>query len=105
MITKEQYAVLKKYQKSEVPLGENGLSDVEEYLLKQNYIEPSKTEISTYSCGFQIFDSAYRITELGRAAIAEYEQRRQERLFQVFLVIFGAVAALALERIALLLFG
>ena len=105
MLTKEQYKALKKYRKSEIPLGENGLSEVEEYLLEQNYIDAAKVESCNYHGIIQFFDSAYRITELGKTALAEYEQKRRERLFQIFLVILGAVAALTAERIAALLFG
>lgn len=105
MLTKEQYKALKKYRKSEIPLSENGLPEIDQYLLENKYIEASKVESCNYHGIIQFFDSAYRITELGKTALAEYEQKRRERLFQIFLVILGAVIALVAERIAPLLFG
>lgn len=105
MLTKEQYKALKKYRKSEIPLSENGLSEIDQYLLEKKYIEASKVDSCNYHGIIQFFDSAYRITELGKTALAEYEKQRNERLFQILLVILGAVIALVAEWIAPLLFG
>lgn len=41
MLTREQYKELKRYEDSEIPIGDEGLSEIEEYLLKCGYIEAS----------------------------------------------------------------
>lgn len=33
MLTREQYKELKRYEDSEIPIGDEGLSEIEEYLL------------------------------------------------------------------------
>jgi hypothetical protein len=103
MLTKEQYKALRRYLESDIPVGEEGLSDVDQYLSDQKYIEPSS--MGSYSAPelFCVFYNAYRITELGRSALAEYEQRWKERLFQIGLVILGSVLTLLVEWIYMLI--
>ena len=105
MLTKEQYKVLKKYRSGSIPVGEDGLSEIESYLLEQKYIESAKMDISKYAGFVQVFSSEFKITELGRTALAEYEQKKKEKLFQLWLVLLGAILALAAEWILSLFLG
>lgn len=102
MLTKNQYKALHRYRKSDVPVGKEGLSDTDSYLLDQKYIESASMEISSSPGFIQLFSSAYRITELGRTALAEHQQRFREKCFQILLVVLGAVLAFLAEKIVLL---
>lgn len=102
MLTKDQYKALRRYRDTDVPVGENGLSEIDQYLLSQKYIESAQMDISTYAGIIQVFSSAYRITEHGRAALTEYEQQWKEKVFQLGLVALGAVLTLLVEGVILL---
>ena len=92
--TREQYKELKRYEDSEIPIGDEGLSEIEEYLLKCGYIEASRMDVQSCPGIVQFYDSAYQITELGRQALSEYRHERYGKAFQVFLVLLGAAVAL-----------
>lgn len=94
MLTREQYKELKRYEDSEIPIGDEGLSEIEEYLLKCGYIEASRMDVQSCPGIVQFYDSAYQITELGRQALSEYRHERYGKAFQVFLVLLGAAVAL-----------
>lgn len=103
MLTKEQYKALRRYRDvPSIPVGENGLSDVDQYLAKQGYIEPDELSAHSDTWATVFFYTAYRITELGRTILTEYEQRRRERLFQLFLVFLGSALTLLVEGLILL---
>lgn len=104
MLTREQYKELKRYEDSEIPIGDEGLSEIEEYLLKCGYIEASRMDVQSCPGIVQFYDSAYQITELGRQALSEYRHERYGKAFQVFLVLLGAAVAL-LADILLSLFA
>ena len=94
MLTREQYKELKRYEDSEIPIEDEGLSEIEEYLLKCGYIEASRMDVQSCPGIVQFYDSAYQITELGRKALSEYRHERYGKAFQVFLVLLGAAVAL-----------
>ena len=100
MLTKEQYQTLRRYRDTPyIQVSQSGLSSREQYLADQGYIEPVDFGADEIGGVLQIFTKAYRITQPGRAALAEYEQRRRERWFQVFLVVLGDALVLALARL------
>lgn len=94
MLTREQYKELKRYEDSEIPIGDEGLSEIEEYLLKCGYIEASRMDVQSCPGIVQFYDSAYQITELGRQALSEYRHERYGKAFQVFLVLLGVAVSL-----------
>ena len=94
MLTREQYKELKRYEDSEIPIGDKVLSEIEEYLLRCGYIEASRMDVQSCPGIVQFYDSAYQITELGRQALSEYRHERYGKAFQVFLVLLGAAVAL-----------
>lgn len=93
MLTKEQYKALRRYRDvPSIPVGDNGLSDVDQYLAKQGYIEPTDLAVESIPGIIQVFSNAYCITQLGRVALSEYDQKKRERWFQVFLCLLSALA-------------
>lgn len=93
MLTKEQYKALQRYRDvPSIPVGDNGLSDVDQYLAKQGYIEPTDLAVESIPGIIQVFFNAYCITQLGRVALSEYDQKKRERWFQVFLCLLSALA-------------
>lgn len=101
MLTKEQYNVLRCYLNGNISIKESELSEIEIYLLDCKYIESAAFSVEHYGQITQVFASSYQITKMGRAALAEYEQKQHDRIFQIWLVILGALLAILAERLAM----
>lgn len=56
MLTREQYKELKRYEDSEIPIGDEGLSEIEEYLLNVDILKPLEWmyKVAPVSCSFTI---------------------------------------------------
>lgn len=110
MLSERNYEELAKYKDGPLPAPKNR-SERMQYLIDEKYIDgveydnvcPSEWEID-------IIVTKWGITELGKDALAEFEDNRAkeaqqksekkfDRIFQIFLIIFGAVIGIIFDNI------
>ena len=75
MISKESYDALLRFVN---PVETEELSKREQLLLDAGFIEPCATDVDFGEGYFQIFDSAYRITETGMDELRAFEKKSDE---------------------------
>lgn len=77
VLSEESYKELLRYRNGPLPVSEHGLSEREEYLLEQGFIEAASC--SSYDDGasfYGVYDSSYKLTPLGEDALSEFEKVR-----------------------------
>ena len=110
MLSKSNYEFLAKFRSK--PAYDSVKSDTRfKYFCELQYIEPESYVRSGELDDISITPIAFRLTPRGEDALAEFEQtidnlaknnaeKKASRIFQIFLVIFGAIVTLFIEHIA-----
>lgn len=101
-MTRDQIKALKRYAKKPISVQSDGLSEAERFLLHEKYITVSNYNIDSDPMCLFIFGSEFKITENGRAALAEQKKEKQETVIKI-IGAFGAIGTIVFGIIALLL--
>ena len=107
MLSERNYRALLEYRKEKYTWPK--ITEQIRYFKECDYIRPTSHELKKKSGEFCMNPTAWIITPRGDDALAEFEQvvknhseeksqKKKDRAFDVFLVIFGAIVGLLIEH-------